>query len=195
MLRSMFAAVSGSAGPPDVHGRRRQQHRQRQHDRLQVGHRRVRGSAQPDAQRRGRADRGARRRYEPRAGRPRRAPRRHRHELLAGRRAGDRSLHRLRDPGRRLLRRATRAARSTYTRNGSFSLDGLGQLVTADGGFVQGWQADQQGNVNTNANVGHAQDPGRPDRSTRSRPRTMKHRRQPAVRLRGRAPRSTCRST
>ncbi len=41
-----------------------------------------------------------------------------------------------------------------YTRNGSFSLDGLGQLVTGDGGLVQGWQADPQGNVNTNASTG-----------------------------------------
>ena len=41
-----------------------------------------------------------------------------------------------------------------YTRNGSFSLDGLGQLVTGDGGLVQGWQADPQGNVNTNASPG-----------------------------------------
>jgi flagellar hook protein FlgE len=41
-----------------------------------------------------------------------------------------------------------------YTRNGSFSLDGLGQLVTADGAFVQGWQADPTGNVDTNASTG-----------------------------------------
>jgi flagellar hook protein FlgE len=41
-----------------------------------------------------------------------------------------------------------------YTRNGSFSLDGLGQLVTGNGGLVQGWQADPQGNVNTNASTG-----------------------------------------
>ncbi len=41
-----------------------------------------------------------------------------------------------------------------YTRNGSFSLDGLGQLVTGDGGLVQGWQADPQGNVNTNSSTG-----------------------------------------
>jgi flagellar hook protein FlgE len=41
-----------------------------------------------------------------------------------------------------------------YTRAGSFSLDGLGQLVTAEGGFVQGWQADVNGNVNTNSSVG-----------------------------------------
>src|SRR3954469_23366930 len=41
-----------------------------------------------------------------------------------------------------------------YMRAGSFSLDGLGQLVTPEGGFVQGWQADVQGNVNTNSGVG-----------------------------------------
>jgi flagellar hook protein FlgE len=40
-----------------------------------------------------------------------------------------------------------------YTRNGSFSLDGLGQLVTGDGGLVQGWQADPSGNVNTNSST------------------------------------------
>jgi len=41
-----------------------------------------------------------------------------------------------------------------YTRAGSFSLDGLGQLVTSEGGFVLGWQADAVGNVDTNASVG-----------------------------------------
>src|SRR5262245_13946544 len=46
-----------------------------------------------------------------------------------------------------------------YTRNGSFSLDANGRLVTDDGGFVQGWQADQNGNVNTNATVGQLQIP------------------------------------
>ena len=60
---------------------------------------------------------------------------------------------------------------AAYTRNGSFSLDGLGNLVTADGGFVQGWQADPNGNVNTNASVGPREDPGRSDRSSRSRRR------------------------
>ncbi len=48
---------------------------------------------------------------------------------------------------------------TTYTRNGSFSLDGNGNLVTADGGFVLGWQADQQGVVSTNASVGHVKIP------------------------------------
>jgi len=46
-----------------------------------------------------------------------------------------------------------------YTRNGSFSLDANGNLVTADGGFVQGWQADQNGNVSTNASVGQLKIP------------------------------------
>lgn len=41
-----------------------------------------------------------------------------------------------------------------YTRAGSFSLDGIGQLVTANGGFVLGWQADVNGNVDTNAGIG-----------------------------------------
>ncbi len=48
---------------------------------------------------------------------------------------------------------------TTYTRNGSFSLDSNGNLVTADGAFVEGWQADQQGNVSTNASVGHLKIP------------------------------------
>lgn len=48
---------------------------------------------------------------------------------------------------------------TAYTRNGSFSLDGNGNLVTADGGFVQGWQADQNGNVSSNANVGRLKIP------------------------------------
>ena len=46
-----------------------------------------------------------------------------------------------------------------YTRNGSFSLDGNGNLVTADGAFVQGWQADQNGVVTNNATVGHLKIP------------------------------------
>jgi flagellar hook protein FlgE len=46
-----------------------------------------------------------------------------------------------------------------YTRNGSFSLDGNGNLVTADGGFVLGWQADQNGTVTTNASVGRLKIP------------------------------------
>ena len=101
-------------------------------------------------------------RYQPRAGRSRCAPRRRRHELLAGRDAADGSFDRLRDPGRRLLRRrpgrhpGVHAQRQLLARR-------HGQLVTGDGGFVQGWQADPNGNVNTNASVGHAEDPGRSD--------------------------------
>jgi flagellar hook protein FlgE len=48
---------------------------------------------------------------------------------------------------------------AAYTRNGSFSLDGNGNLVTADGAFVEGWQADQQGVVSNNASVGHLKIP------------------------------------
>ena len=39
---------------------------------------------------------------------------------------------------------------------------------------MQGWQADPNGNVNTNASVGHREDPGRPDHQRRSRRPTMK---------------------
>lgn len=35
-----------------------------------------------------------------------------------------------------------------YTRNGSFGLDAKGQVVAADGSFVQGWKADKKGKVN-----------------------------------------------
>ena len=46
-----------------------------------------------------------------------------------------------------------------FTRNGSFSLDSSGHLVTADGAFVQGWQADVNGNVSTTSGVGRLQIP------------------------------------
>ncbi len=42
----------------------------------------------------------------------------------------------------------------SYTRNGSFSLDAVGQLVTNEGGFVQGWQASTAGVIDTNSAVG-----------------------------------------
>ncbi len=48
---------------------------------------------------------------------------------------------------------------TAFTRNGSFSLDGNGNLVTADGAFVEGWQGDQNGVVNPNASVGHLKIP------------------------------------
>ncbi|WP_279019200.1 flagellar hook protein FlgE [Mobiluncus mulieris] len=35
-----------------------------------------------------------------------------------------------------------------YTRNGSFGLDAQGQVVAADGSFVQGWKANTEGKVN-----------------------------------------------
>jgi flagellar hook protein FlgE len=51
------------------------------------------------------------------------------------------------------------AGTQLYTRNGGFSLDGNGDLVSADGGYILGWQADQNGNVSTNATVGHLKIP------------------------------------
>ncbi len=88
----------GSAVSPGIHGRRRQQHRQRQHDRLQVEHRALRRPVEPAAQRGRPAHRG-RRRYQPRAGRPRCAAHRRQRQLRPGRDAADRTLHRLRHPG------------------------------------------------------------------------------------------------
>lgn len=43
----------------------------------------------------------------------------------------------------------------TYTRAGSFAVDALGRITTNDGGFVQGWQADQSGNLSTTAPIGN----------------------------------------
>ncbi|WP_062382506.1 flagellar hook protein FlgE [Demequina iriomotensis] len=40
-----------------------------------------------------------------------------------------------------------------YSRAGAFSFDSLGQLVTPDGGLVQGWAADAAGGVDLNAAV------------------------------------------
>ncbi|SEJ56124.1 flagellar hook protein FlgE [Demequina mangrovi] len=37
-----------------------------------------------------------------------------------------------------------------YTRNGSFSFDATGQLVSADGALVQGWAADASGAIDVN---------------------------------------------
>lgn len=42
-----------------------------------------------------------------------------------------------------------------YTRAGSISADALGRLVTQDGAFLQGWQADATGNVNPNSPIGN----------------------------------------
>lgn len=41
-------------------------------------------------------------------------------------------------------------AAQVYTRNGSFVIDGDGRLATIDGLLVQGWQADQNGDIDTN---------------------------------------------
>jgi flagellar hook protein FlgE len=41
----------------------------------------------------------------------------------------------------------------TYTRSGSFDYDASGNLVTPDGGLLQGWMADASGKVNTNSAI------------------------------------------
>jgi flagellar hook protein FlgE len=41
-----------------------------------------------------------------------------------------------------------------YSRNGSFTLDANGSIVTNDGGYVMGWKADPAGGINTNAQIG-----------------------------------------
>ena len=41
-----------------------------------------------------------------------------------------------------------------YTRQGSFSFDTTGRLVTPQGAVVQGWMADADGNINVNGPVG-----------------------------------------
>jgi flagellar hook protein FlgE len=43
------------------------------------------------------------------------------------------------------------AGQQLFTRAGAFSVDATGNLVTQDGGFVQGWQADVNGLINANA--------------------------------------------
>lgn len=45
------------------------------------------------------------------------------------------------------------AAGRSYTRAGSLNVDGLGRIVTNEGSFVQGWQADVNGNLLTNGPV------------------------------------------
>ncbi|MCI6584707.1 MAG: flagellar hook protein FlgE [Mobiluncus porci] len=44
---------------------------------------------------------------------------------------------------------------SVYTRNGSFGLDAQGQVVAADGSFVQGWMANADGTVNATGQPGN----------------------------------------
>jgi len=46
------------------------------------------------------------------------------------------------------------AGQDLFTRNGSFSFDSNGSLVTTDGSIVQGWSANSSGVVNTNASKG-----------------------------------------
>ena len=97
--------ASAACGPPDDDGRHRQQHRQRQHDRLQVqpascsrtcSARCIRAPAAPQ-QRRGGTN-PAQVGLGVQLGR-------HHHQLHPGRAAADRPVDRHDDPGRRLLRR------------------------------------------------------------------------------------------
>ncbi|EFU80669.1 flagellar hook protein FlgE [Mobiluncus curtisii] len=44
---------------------------------------------------------------------------------------------------------------SVYTRNGSFGVDAQGQLVAADGSFVQGWMGNEDGTINASGTPGH----------------------------------------
>lgn len=44
---------------------------------------------------------------------------------------------------------------SVYTRNGSFGVDAQGQLVAADGSFVQGWMGDKDGTINASGTPGN----------------------------------------
>src|SRR5205807_792391 len=46
------------------------------------------------------------------------------------------------------------AGQQLFTRNGSFSFDAAGSLVTSDGSVVQGWAANASGAINTNAAQG-----------------------------------------
>lgn len=44
---------------------------------------------------------------------------------------------------------------SVYTRNGSFGVDAQGQLVAADGSFVQGWMGNEDGTINASGTPGN----------------------------------------
>ncbi|MDQ4504078.1 flagellar hook protein FlgE [Sinomonas sp. ASV322] len=48
----------------------------------------------------------------------------------------------------------SRGGQQLYTRAGSFGFDASGQLVTPDGGLLQGWTADASGVVNSGAPLG-----------------------------------------
>ena len=48
-----------------------------------------------------------------------------------------------------------RDGQQLFTRAGSLSFDALGRVVTPDGGILQGWPANADGTINTNASVGN----------------------------------------
>ncbi len=49
---------------------------------------------------------------------------------------------------------ASQYGQTLFTRDGNLTLDGNGNLATQGGGLIQGWQANAQGVVNTNAPTG-----------------------------------------
>ena len=44
---------------------------------------------------------------------------------------------------------------NVYTRNGALGFDATGRLVGPDGGILQGWMADTNGNININGQTGN----------------------------------------
>lgn len=50
---------------------------------------------------------------------------------------------------------ASDGSQNYYTRAGSFSYDANGYITYGDGYYVQGWQADEDGTVNTNTQIGN----------------------------------------
>ena len=132
---------------PDDDGRRRQQHRQRQHDRLQVAPRRC--SRTPSA-RCSRAPR--RRRTGSAASNPAQVGLGVRLAGIttsftqgAAQTTGRSTDLMLQGDGFFIV---NKGGADTYTRNGSFGFDASGNLVNVDGGMVQGWTA-LNGNVDT----------------------------------------------
>ena len=57
---------------------------------------------------------------------------------------------------------ADREGQQYYTRAGNLTLDANGDLATPTGALIQGWQADGQGAIDTNAPVGVGGHPQRP---------------------------------
>ena len=142
---------------------------------------RVRGHAQPGASRAPARPQGRRRWHQPGPGRPRRARRRHHHQLRPGRRPDHRPLHRLGDPGRRLLRRSSRRRRSSTpapARSRSTPSASWSTPTAASSRAGRPTRRPGQHQRRRSATL-HAAD--RPDRSPpQARPTNVEARRQPA---------------